>query len=341
MDMIKRYIQAVHILLPSGHSQDILAELEEDIHSQVEDQQERVGRPLTDTELSALLKQRGNPLKVAASYGRQRYLIGPELFPAYWLVLRVAMAIWTGIWLLATVGMGAFSQLFQATHPALGLHPSALPLLDGLLQAAIWVTIGFIAIEQANAHYRFLDNWDPAKLPDLEPASDARNAVATRVGAAIELAMVALAIGWLVRATSWDMTWNWAGLHFALTPTWHPLFWAMIALSAYGIVLSMAKLLDPARTLAREVAYIIQDLGTIALFAAWTTAPILLEISGGGMTAEKAAEATRATNMGLQIGFQVTAVVLAVTTAIKIAKVIYRHWWRSSQIGRSAAQQLL
>src|SRR5688572_11302893 len=89
--LIDRYLQNVRLSLPSARRDDIVRELAEDIRSQVADREEELGRPLTDAEQDALLEQFGHPLALATRYGPQRHVIGPALFPVYWMALKIAL----------------------------------------------------------------------------------------------------------------------------------------------------------------------------------------------------------------------------------------------------------
>jgi len=81
MELLDRYLHAVKFWLPKAQSQDILAELSEDIHSQIEEKETELGRKLNDSEVEAILKRLGRPVLVANRYAPQQYLIGPVLFP--------------------------------------------------------------------------------------------------------------------------------------------------------------------------------------------------------------------------------------------------------------------
>src|SRR5580765_2799234 len=89
MDLLDRYLQAVGFWLPASQQQDIIAELSEDLHSQIEEKETELGRSLNETEIEDILKRRGRPLLVANRYLPQRSLIGPVLFPIYWFVLKL------------------------------------------------------------------------------------------------------------------------------------------------------------------------------------------------------------------------------------------------------------
>jgi len=87
MDLINRYLQAVKFWLPKNQKQDIIAELAEDLRSQIEDREAELGRKLNESEVADLLKQRGRPVLVANRFLPQDSLIGPVLFPIYLFVL--------------------------------------------------------------------------------------------------------------------------------------------------------------------------------------------------------------------------------------------------------------
>src|ERR1700738_2779675 len=91
MELLDRYLQAIEFWLPKRQRQDIIAELSEDLRSQIEEKETELGRKLEDAEVEAILKRCGAPLEVASRYRPQQYLIGPALFPIYRFVLAVTL----------------------------------------------------------------------------------------------------------------------------------------------------------------------------------------------------------------------------------------------------------
>ncbi|MGH9718901.1 MAG: hypothetical protein ACRD8O_01700, partial [Bryobacteraceae bacterium] len=87
MNLLDRYLHAVKFWLPAGQQEDILAELSEDIRSEIEDKEAGLGRKLDEDGVAAILKKRGRPILVASRYLPQQSLIGPALMPAYRFVL--------------------------------------------------------------------------------------------------------------------------------------------------------------------------------------------------------------------------------------------------------------
>ena len=51
MQMLERYLHAIEFWLPNDQRHDIIAEISEDLNSQIEDQQTALGRNLTEAEI--------------------------------------------------------------------------------------------------------------------------------------------------------------------------------------------------------------------------------------------------------------------------------------------------
>src|SRR3954470_22971163 len=98
--ILDRYLTAVKFWLPKSQREDIAAELAANLQSEIDDRTEALGRPLTDVELAAFLKQHGPPILVASRYRGEhrtvnfgRQLIGPIVFPYYWVALKVSLVL--------------------------------------------------------------------------------------------------------------------------------------------------------------------------------------------------------------------------------------------------------
>ena len=87
--MIDRYVYDVTRRLPKNQRQDIDAEL----RGLIEDMMEERSPQPEKADLEAVLTELGRPSILAAKYrGSKRFLIGPELFDVYFLVLRIVIA---------------------------------------------------------------------------------------------------------------------------------------------------------------------------------------------------------------------------------------------------------
>ena len=113
METIERYLRTLRMLLPADQRDDIVRELSEEIESHVADKEVALGRALTADEQAAILRQYGHPLVTAARYRPQRHLIGPIVFPYYWIVLKVMLV-------LIVLGHAAGAAVLIAGGAALG-----------------------------------------------------------------------------------------------------------------------------------------------------------------------------------------------------------------------------
>jgi hypothetical protein len=93
MTLTERYLKAVAAQLPRATRDDIVAELRDAIQTRMEDREEALGRPLTEAEKEAVLREMGHPLTVAARYGSgPMHVVGPELYPWWMFGVKVALA---------------------------------------------------------------------------------------------------------------------------------------------------------------------------------------------------------------------------------------------------------
>lgn len=173
VDLFERYLQAIRKHLPWRRQDDILAELRANFESQLEDKEEELGRPMTEGEMIDWLKQLGSPMHVAMRYQPQQYLIGPQIFPMYWYVLRLVIP-WAAV--VYTVANGLLIGLQASGAPSVGEAIGRLPGV--LINVAAWVTGVFVGLEYSVNHFPNLHlpwsawsrDWSPSTLPPLEKA---------------------------------------------------------------------------------------------------------------------------------------------------------------------------
>ncbi len=171
MDLLDRYLQAVKKHLPWQRQDDIIAELRANLEAQVEDKEAALGRPLTAAEAEEWLKQVGPPMQMAARYQPQQYLIGPAVFPTYWLVLKLAST-----WAMVIYTIASAVQI-ATERPNMTAVVEKLVSAPGILMTtAAWVTLIFAAVEYTvrrnPAKYGplagFSADWAPSTLPPVE-----------------------------------------------------------------------------------------------------------------------------------------------------------------------------
>src|SRR5271170_2565078 len=164
LDLIDRYLQAVRFWLPKTHRQDdLIAELGEDLRSQIDDKESELGHPLDKGEMAEILKRCGSPMMVAGRLGPQRHLIGPALFPIYGFVLKMVL-----LWILVPVFIfivGPVNLVDGAADWPGAILRTFGDLWSGLFIAAGIITLVFAILERTSAHLGAECKWDPLKLP--------------------------------------------------------------------------------------------------------------------------------------------------------------------------------
>jgi hypothetical protein len=165
MELLDRYLQAVRFWLPRAQQQDIIEELRDEINSQIEDKESVLGRALTPDEVQVILKQMGHPMKVASRYQPQQLLIGPVLFPVYRFVLKMVTFGYLAPWLLVWLVLFCFVPSYRTDHPSLVLMNMLGALWSIAFTSFASITLVFAIMERFQNKIKWLENWDPRKLP--------------------------------------------------------------------------------------------------------------------------------------------------------------------------------
>ena len=298
MELIDRYLQAVAFWLPKGQQRDIIAELSEDLHSQIEEREAELGRSLNETEIEAVLKQRGRPVLVANRYLPQRSLIGPVLFPIYWFVVKVVALCYLVPWVLVWIGMMTFSSSYRAEHTRAGWFSAIVSGWSALWFTAFVtlgaVTIVFVVLEHLEIKSRFLENWNPGKLPPVRNPNQIPQS-----GSLIEV-VVNMAFGvWWIDIMSSPVILDRPEIKIVLSPVWRYLFWGFLLLAVINAAAAGVNLARPYWTVVRASIRLLTNGAASALFCWMLNAGALAQITGAGLTGARALEVTNAVNAGL------------------------------------------
>ncbi len=161
MNLIERYIHEVGRQLPAKNRSDIQVELRSSLEDALESKVD--GEP-TKADVVALLKEFGTPKEVAATYyPAGQYLIGPSLYPLFWMVIGIVLAATIGAQLLA-LGIGFFFNQ-EAMDPV----RAAMSLLNSVPVALGMVVIVFIILQRFGVQPELMDSeWDPHNLPQID-----------------------------------------------------------------------------------------------------------------------------------------------------------------------------
>ena len=169
MDLIDRYLAAIGAHVPQGQRQDILAELRDALLNRCEEKEAEIGRPLTEAEVGEVLRGFGHPVAVAARYGGQSYLVGPDLYGLYVFGLKFLMAFVV----LSAVITGVVTAAFHPEQSGAGIGAAIGALIQGAINDVGALTIIAAIAQRQKVRPKFLTDWNPATA---EAASVARAA---------------------------------------------------------------------------------------------------------------------------------------------------------------------
>lgn len=332
MDLVDRYLKAVAKALPETQREDIIHELSEDIRSEMEDKQSELGRPLTEAEQQAMLKQRGNPLSLAARYHQDdrrvafgRQLIGPVLYPFYIKVLSFNLG-------LTFVVIGTiFLALSLSGQPVHFNDILSSCLLQLFIQLGV-VTLIFSLIE------RHL-----TKNPDRWNLSGKCGAVQLDIGTGRNVSLPiegsrqvprfesasiiiasAVALVWMTGVQNYPfLILGPAAVFLKLAPIWQQVYFPIVLLTALEIVRAIINLVRPDWTRFRRLWSVGVQAGGLAVVyfliraGSWVTAAD----SGAGGTGGYA-HAAQIVNQWIYYGLLVTAIFSAVMLIVRVTRLI-------------------
>ncbi|HUO97403.1 MAG TPA: hypothetical protein VMU01_01975 [Rhizomicrobium sp.] len=313
MNLVERYIEAVKFWLPKDIRDDVAAELADDIRSEIEEAERVKGRKLTDDEVAAILKARGRPMLVASRYLPRRWLIGPELFPLYVLVLKiVALVSLIPVAVLFVSAVGAHQNIGDASLDLWGQS------WNNLWSAFAVVTVIFAVIERQGMNPASLDKWNPKTL---RPVADrSRIPRSTSIGDIIgNLILLALfAAGYL----SHNVYTSPLG-HLTLSPVWVPFCQISVAIGIVEIALSASNLFTPYWTLARIFARALIDLGKTGAFTWLISTNMVREVSVAGLPVPPAGSLSSASVILMQHASAIAGLLVIVIAAHLIWRVFH------------------
>lgn len=309
MDLIDRYVHRVRFFLPRRQQDDIIRELAADLRSEVQDTASRLGRPLDDAGVGAILKRWGHPILVAGRYLPEQYLIGPALFPVYWFVLKIATAFYLVPWLVVWLGLVILSPTYRAAHDGLALLGPLSTWWQLALGTLGMVTLVFAILERAQVRAGFFGRWDPAGLP---VARD-HHAI-PRFGSITEVvgAMVFL-LWWTGNLHFPSVEWS-AAVWLTPSAAFSAFYWPILLQATFGLAVSGVNLFRPWWTLGRALARLATNLAVVVIAALLLQAGPWLVVDAPAMEASARDALVRGANLGvywLLLGIGLVALLVA------------------------------
>lgn len=179
-DLIKRYVEETVRHLPAKEREEVALELEANI-------EDMLGGDSSREKVEEALLALGSPATLARQYrGKERYLIGPETFDLYVMVLKIVSLVVGLVTMVIT-----FVSLFFASDPiniAQMIAKVLASVFSSLSSAFLWVTITFAIM----SYYQVKtepDQWNRKTLYELEEAPTRRIKKSDSIGDMVGLSI--------------------------------------------------------------------------------------------------------------------------------------------------------
>ncbi len=282
MEVLDRYLDAVRGYLPRDQRADIVAELGEDLRSEIEERQAGLGRPLAESEVATLLKRRGHPMSVAERYLPARHLIGPAMLPAYLRTVKVAVGV---ILALAVAGCLVFTGPARGAVPALSGGPIWvwLALASSLAYLGLFTLI-FGLVERHYRRAQATGRWDPRDPEGLTADVDASARLSQRAHAVADVVTDLLLLALWLRVHPVAMP----EMGIVLTPVWLALHWPVAVYLAAAIGVELADALRPSGSRGRVLVRLAVDGLALLLIGVLFAAAPWVQVTAPSIPAETA-----------------------------------------------------
>jgi hypothetical protein len=163
-ELVERYVHQVGRYLPPKERAEIEAELRSQIHDQLDD---RYGESPSQADIAAVWAEFGHPHQMAASYNREQYLVGPDLYPYMMMVLRHGWLIVPTIAIFLNI-FGALVSSWQGTLPDFFVETLIAILQATFIFSAVEVLI-FAIIQRIGSEFDEKEEaFDPLRLPKVD-----------------------------------------------------------------------------------------------------------------------------------------------------------------------------
>jgi len=259
MQLIERYLQAVRFWLPKAQRDDILAEIAEDLRSQVEEREQMLGHSLEPAEVSEILKRRGHPLLVAGSFLPQSGPMDPVLWTIYRFILKVVL-----LWILTPILIVAMLPgVIQAHDHAAAYLAAIAGICQSMVFAVGMITIVFALVRKYGVQRVTQLDWDPQRLPAVHDAQEI-----PRFGSSFSLIWGIFFLLWWVDLVHFPVLLHGAAVRIEMSPVPVVLNACIVSVWIWALGMHAVNLWRPWWTRARAWIWLALNCATAAV-AAW------------------------------------------------------------------------
>lgn len=228
MRLVQNYLDQVASNLPDSADKDVLTELQSSIEEHLEAIAEEKQRDASEEEIADVLRKLGSPRTVAARFGKQQYLVGPELYPVWRYSVRISLTLVLILFFINGLlrYVTGTNDLFLTT----GWFGGLLEL--GLIAFAL-NTLFFAVLEYRGKTDYFKEDWDPIKSHGIKQSkSDQQDAITNVVS---DVIFFIIWNHWLDFSQS--ALYEYDGLTIQFHDIYHLLFWPVNILLLCSIAL--------------------------------------------------------------------------------------------------------
>ncbi len=317
--LLERYLTAIKFWLPKAQRDDIAAELGANLHEELDDRAAAAGRPLTDEEIAGILKEHGSPALVASRYQHEnprvtfgRQIIGPLLFPFYWIALKATLALLLIPAIVpALVWNANFNPNREIAHVFYRVAELALPAL-------FVVTIIFALIDLALRRFHLLERWTSDWDPRALPTPSGQKRLVRRSSSIAGIIVQSIFIIWWMGHSSLPIfVFNKSGAHLQFASLWASLHLPVLLIAFVCLAQHWMNLVKPQWRWLPPLTGIITSLAGIIILYPFINSPPLITITDShgvalyGRQASTIHAALSSAVLGLWFGLMIFAIIYA------------------------------
>jgi hypothetical protein len=221
-------------------------------------------------------------------------------------------------WILVWIGI----EVSRAAHSGQSLITSVAAFWTTFWPMAFFmiggITTVFAVLERVQTKSRFLEEWDPRKLP---PVRDPNRI--SRANSIVEVVANLVFCIWLIGGMWYQTVLHFSGLTITLSPVWRYFFWSFLAVAIANTIASAINLFRPYWTWVRASIRLVCDCVGSVLFCWLMKANIIAAISVVNVAPEKTAQIAQAINWWSAKMFPLAIVACAVIVTVDAYR-IYR-----------------
>ncbi|MGH9616400.1 MAG: hypothetical protein ACRD28_06620, partial [Acidobacteriaceae bacterium] len=321
MDILDRYLQAVGFWLPRQHRKDILAEIAEDLRSQIEEREIASGHPLDTAEIEAILEHRGRPMLVARRYSEQQYFIGPVFFPLYRFVLKILAACFLVPAVLSAGGFFA-SRTGASGNWLPGLLGTLFPISLTALYMVVAVTVLFFILDRQQQRTGFLNKWRARNLAAIRLGHQT-----SRASAIWGMTSSALTFLWLLAIPHYPWLLLGPSAYYVTpAPLWYLYYRVLLAFAAVSTVENVVRVVRPAWKNIASVLHISIVLGGLILLRQMMHHPVAFDLRQGVAATAHAKGVVAIVNAVVVISLPWASIGLWIALIVVVWILISRMW---------------